>query len=160
MVVLISFMAGCSGEKQETPTPATPPSNQSGALLGSSGDDPERRDLTIYQVVVNHEEQYSIWPANRELPLGWNSIGFIGGKTACLQYIQDLWFDMRPTPLRPTVTTHIIKYQIIVNQKEPKLKCVIWDMAAEDGFPDGYSAEGYTGIDSDCITYIRNHNPK
>jgi MbtH protein len=35
----------------------------------------EKEDNTIYKVVVNHEEQYSIWPAEREIPLGWRDVG-------------------------------------------------------------------------------------
>ena len=57
-------------------------------------------DTTAYMVVVNHEEQYSIWPANRELPLGWQAEGFRGDKAACLAHIEDIWTDMRPRSLR------------------------------------------------------------
>jgi MbtH protein len=60
----------------------------------------EREDTTIYQVVVNHEEQYSIWPADRELPLGWQAAGKSGPKQECLAYIQEVWTDMRPLSLR------------------------------------------------------------
>ena len=54
----------------------------------------------IYRVVINHEEQYSIWPADRELPLGWEDAGFSGQKDACLAHIQEVWTDMRPLSLR------------------------------------------------------------
>ncbi|GAA4799918.1 MbtH family protein [Lysobacter hankyongensis] len=57
-------------------------------------------DTTIYAVVVNHEEQYSIWPAERELPLGWQAEGFRGDKAACLAHIEEIWTDMRPRSLR------------------------------------------------------------
>ena len=60
----------------------------------------EREDTTIYKVVVNHEEQYSIWPADREPPLGWKEVGQQGPKTECLAYIKDVWTDMRPLSLR------------------------------------------------------------
>ncbi len=60
----------------------------------------EQEDNTIYQVVVNHEEQYSIWPADRELPLGWNAAGKTGNKQECLDYIREVWTDMRPLSLR------------------------------------------------------------
>jgi len=53
-------------------------------------------DGTRYQVVMNHEEQYSLWPADRELPLGWQAAGFSGTKAACLGYIEEVWTDMRP----------------------------------------------------------------
>jgi len=60
----------------------------------------DREDTTIYQVVVNHEEQYSIWPADRELPLGWTAVGKQGPKAECLAYIEEVWTDMRPLSLR------------------------------------------------------------
>lgn len=57
-------------------------------------------DKTIYKAVVNHEEQYSIWPAHRELPLGWRDAGKTGTKAECLEYIGQVWTDMRPLSLR------------------------------------------------------------
>lgn len=57
-------------------------------------------DTTIYRVVVNHEEQYSIWPEDRDLPLGWNDAGKKGLKAECLAYIEEVWTDMRPLSLR------------------------------------------------------------
>lgn len=57
-------------------------------------------DDTRYKVVVNHEEQYSIWPENRENPLGWKNAGFSGVKPDCLRYIEEVWTDMRPLSLR------------------------------------------------------------
>ena len=56
--------------------------------------------LEQYKVVVNHEEQYSIWLANRDLPLGWNEAGKKGTKEECLAYIDKVWVDMRPLSLR------------------------------------------------------------
>jgi uncharacterized protein YbdZ (MbtH family) len=60
----------------------------------------EREDKTIYKVVVNHEEQYSIWPADRDSPLGWSEVGRSGSKDECLSYIKEVWTDMRPLSLR------------------------------------------------------------
>ena len=60
----------------------------------------EREDTTTYKVVVNHEEQYSIWPADRENALGWRDAGKIGQKQECLDYIKEVWTDMRPLSLR------------------------------------------------------------
>lgn len=57
-------------------------------------------DTTQYTVVVNHEEQYSIWPTERELPLGWRDVGKSGSKAECLNYIKEVWTDMRPLSLR------------------------------------------------------------
>ena len=54
----------------------------------------------IYTVVMNDEEQYSIWPADRDLPLGWHAVGKTGTKDECLAYIKEVWTDMRPKSLR------------------------------------------------------------
>jgi len=60
----------------------------------------EREDNTVYKVVMNHEEQYSIWPAERKNPLGWMDVGKVGSKAECLAYIKKVWTDMRPLSLR------------------------------------------------------------
>lgn len=57
-------------------------------------------DETIYTVVVNHEEQYSIWPRDKRLPLGWREVGVTGSKEVCLSHIKEVWTDMRPLSLR------------------------------------------------------------
>ncbi len=57
-------------------------------------------DKTIYKVVLNHEEQYSIWPADRENALGWRDEGKKGTKDECLSHIKEIWTDMRPLSLR------------------------------------------------------------
>ncbi len=57
-------------------------------------------DKTIYRVVVNHEEQYSIWPAWRDIPAGWRDAGKSGAKEECLAFVQEVWTDMRPLSLR------------------------------------------------------------
>jgi len=53
-----------------------------------------------YSVVVNQEEQYSIWPIERELPPGWEKEGFSGTREECLDHIEEVWTDMRPLSLR------------------------------------------------------------
>jgi MbtH protein len=60
----------------------------------------EQEDTNKYKVVVNHEEQYSIWPVDREMPLGWKAEGKEGSKQECLDYIEKVWTDMRPLSLR------------------------------------------------------------
>ena len=60
----------------------------------------EEDDKTIYEAVVNHEEQYSIWPADRELLFGWRLAGKKGTKKEVLDYIEEVWTDMRPLSLR------------------------------------------------------------
>jgi MbtH protein len=60
----------------------------------------EEDDHAIYAVVVNHEEQYSIWPDYKEIPNGWRAVGKTGLKPECLAYINEVWTDMRPLSLR------------------------------------------------------------
>jgi MbtH protein len=54
----------------------------------------------IYKAVVNHEEQYSIWPVGRVNPAGWRDAGREGPKSEVLAYIKEVWTDMRPLSLR------------------------------------------------------------
>jgi MbtH protein len=60
----------------------------------------EQEDNTIYKVVLNHEEQYSIWAVDMPNPLGWTDAGKSGKKAECLEYIKEVWTDMRPLSLR------------------------------------------------------------
>ncbi len=57
-------------------------------------------DTTTYRVVINAEEQYSIWPDFKEIPPGWRDAGKQGTKDECLAYIKEAWTDMRPLSLR------------------------------------------------------------
>jgi MbtH protein len=58
------------------------------------------RSQATYRVVSNSEEQYSVWPADRDLPVGWRDTGKIGTKDECLAYIQEVWTDKRPSSQR------------------------------------------------------------
>lgn len=58
------------------------------------------REDTVFNVVINHEEQYSIWPDYKEIPAGWRAVGKKGLKPECLEYIEQVWTDMRPLSLR------------------------------------------------------------
>ncbi|MDB5072250.1 MAG: MbtH family protein [Candidatus Eremiobacteraeota bacterium] len=57
-------------------------------------------DTATYAVVVNHEEQYSLQPVDREVPAGWRAVGKRGSKAECLDHIKTVWTDMRPLSLR------------------------------------------------------------
>ncbi|MET8282590.1 MbtH family NRPS accessory protein [Micromonospora sp. NPDC005174] len=57
-------------------------------------------DELSYSVVVNHEEQYSIWPAERPVPAGWRAEGTTGSREECLDHVERVWVDMRPASLR------------------------------------------------------------
>ncbi len=57
-------------------------------------------DTTLYKVIINHEGQYSIWPAVGQVPLGWTDVGKRGSKLECLAYVKEVWTDMTPLSLR------------------------------------------------------------
>lgn len=65
-----------------------------------SFNDSDKEDTRIYKVVMNHEEQYSIWLDYKEVPRGWKHVGKTGSKAECLAYIKEVWTDMRPLSLR------------------------------------------------------------
>jgi MbtH protein len=54
----------------------------------------------VYKAVINHEEQYSVWPADRANPEGWKDTGKKGTLSECTDYIRKVWTDMRPLSLR------------------------------------------------------------
>ena len=57
-------------------------------------------DDGMYQVLVNDEEQYSLWPADLEVPAGWRPDGTVGTKDECSAHVDEVWQDMRPRSLR------------------------------------------------------------
>lgn len=62
--------------------------------------DPEPVPQRRYRVVVNEEEQYSIWPAGRDLPGGWRAESFEGSEEDCITHIDQVWTDLRPRSIR------------------------------------------------------------
>lgn len=60
----------------------------------------ESEDTRTYIVVMNHEEQYSLWLADKNIPLGWTQVGKPGTKAECLSFVEEVWTDMRPLSLR------------------------------------------------------------
>ena len=67
---------------------------------------PGAQDSPPYAVVVNDEEQYSIWATGRDLPAGWRTDGFTGTEDECLAHIEETWTDMRPASLRRWMRDH------------------------------------------------------
>jgi MbtH protein len=63
-----------------------------------------------YRVVINDEEQYSIWFADRPVPDGWRETGFEGAKQDCLDHIEQVWTDMRPRSLRQALDDHALNH--------------------------------------------------
>jgi MbtH protein len=60
----------------------------------------EEEDTREYVVLVNCEEQYSLWLADLEIPKGWREVFARNNKKACLEYVKEVWTDMRPLSLR------------------------------------------------------------
>jgi uncharacterized protein YbdZ (MbtH family) len=99
--------------------------------------DPDKEDITIYKVVVNHEEQYSIWPEYKENPLGWNPVGKEGLKAECLAYIKEVWTDMRPLSLRKKMeemAKNPPPPPLPPNPNKPREKSLV-DKLCEEGHP-------------------------
>jgi MbtH protein len=69
----------------------------------------EFSDQMEYKVVINHEEQYSLWPAGRENPLGWKDAGRTGTKKACLTYIEEVWTDLRPLSVHSEMASELLR---------------------------------------------------
>ncbi|HEY0641223.1 MAG TPA: MbtH family protein [Pseudonocardiaceae bacterium] len=59
-----------------------------------------REETAVFKVVLNDEEQYSIWPADRDNPAGWHDEGTTGTREECLEHIERVWTDMRPRSVR------------------------------------------------------------
>ena len=73
---------------------------QGNSLCGDDMAWDDEEDTTVYNAVVNHEEQYSIWPVDRDIPLGWKAVGKSGQKPEVLAWIKEVWTDMRPLSLQ------------------------------------------------------------
>jgi len=64
---------------------------------------PEAPGSEAFTVVVNHEEQYAVWPADKQIPAKWSAAGMTGSKEECLAYVRRVWSDMRPLSVRNRV---------------------------------------------------------
>jgi len=60
----------------------------------------EREEELPYIVLVNDEDQYSLWPKEKSVPAGWRAVGFEGTEAECMEYVDGVWTDMRPLSLR------------------------------------------------------------
>lgn len=72
----------------------------------------------MYIVLINHEEQYSLWPSYKPVPLGWKKVGQEQTKEKCLAYIDEVWTDMRSLSLRKKMTKIAeikVKYNIYIS---------------------------------------------
>jgi MbtH protein len=61
---------------------------------------PDEDPFDEYTVVINVEEQYSVWPTEKDIPLGWKPVNQKGTKQDCLDYIEKVWKDILPASLK------------------------------------------------------------
>ena len=106
----------------------------------------EKENNTIYKVVVNHEEQYSIWPAHRENAPGWNSVGKKGMKEECLEYIKEVWTDMRPLSLRKQMEEAAQAEKESVPDEAPEAEADVRRITRTDDSRGANSPRGRTGF--------------
>ena len=107
-----------------------------------------------YQVVINHEEQYSIWPIDRDIPEGWNSTGETGTKEECHAYIEEVWIDMRPLSLRKKIQKERLNpgdagYKVVINHEE---QYAVW--LKDQDMTGKWRETGQTCSLKDCMAYI------
>ena len=108
-----------------------------------------KKDKTGYKVVINHEEQYSIWPANEVAPKGWKDTKIRGNQAKCRQYIEEVWTDMRPLSIRRMNLPDNSPYMVIINHEE---QYSIWP--EELALPRHWKAVGFKGDLAKCNKYI------
>jgi MbtH protein len=62
---------------------------------------------TTYRVLVNHEQQYSLWPTNLPIPAGWSDVCVNGSREQCVEYVERVWTDLRPLSLRQAMASEL-----------------------------------------------------
>lgn len=103
----------------------------------------------IYKVVINHEEQYSVWPANKTAPKGWQDTEVRGNQDRCQDYIAEVWTDMRPLSVRKMNLPDDTEYSVVVNHEE---QYSIWPQKL--ALPKGWKRSKVEGSLSSCRRHI------
>ena len=102
-----------------------------------------------YKVVINHEEQYSIWPQNEDLPKGWETTRIKGNLKKCQEYIEEVWTDMRPLSIRKLSLPGNTEYKVVINHE---VQYSIWP--SNKKVPKGWKATNFSGDLKSCKNYI------
>ena len=110
----------------------------------------EQQDQIIYNVVINHEEQYSVWLGNKKPPRGWKATGFRGDQAGCQKYIEEVWTDMRPLSIREMNLPEDTQYRVVINHEE---QYSIWPKKI--AVPEGWRATEFSGTLYPCVKYIK-----
>src|SRR5207244_826620 len=93
---VVKLLGVCSGDRVELEDISVHNQRSRGGMMNNNNND----ERTVYNVVVNAEDQYSIWPEHKTIPRGWSATGKRGTKAECLAQIKEVWIDMRPRSLR------------------------------------------------------------
>jgi MbtH protein len=111
-------------------------------------------DNTIYYVIVNEEDQYTYWPVDQALPLGWVKVDpFAGNKQMCTDYVDEIWNDFNPLHHKMVYT---LKCQVLHSAtKTPRY--IMWQPNVTSGFPPGYESTGFVGLAAECVSYVWQH---
>ena len=104
-----------------------------------------------YSVVINHEEQYSIWLKDQKIPNGWKATRVSGSFEKCQKYIDRVWTDMRPLSIRKKFPKDNIKYGVVF-EVETTLHAV-WPV--EKKLPPGWKATSYQGSFQKCNQHLK-----
>jgi len=103
-----------------------------------------------YKVVVNHEEQYSVWPIDKTTTKGWKDTKIRGTQIKCQAYIQEVWTDMRPLSIRNKKRYKTNKYQVVINHEE---QYSVWPQGR--ALPKKWKALKVKGTLEECTAYIK-----
>jgi len=103
-----------------------------------------------YKVVINHEEQYSIWPANMETTSGWKDTKVTGNQGRCRKYIEEVWTDMRPMSIKKMNLPEDAEYWVVINHEE---QYSIWPIEVE--LPENWRKTDFSGNLYPCVKYIK-----
>ncbi|NNF35087.1 MAG: MbtH family NRPS accessory protein [Saprospiraceae bacterium] len=103
-----------------------------------------------YKVVINHEEQYSIWPANKKNSKGWQETKILGTQAQCLDYIEEVWTDMRPLSIRNMDLPNDTEYNVVINHEE---QYSIWPV--KKALPKNLKPTKMNGTLNSCMKYIK-----
>jgi MbtH protein len=103
-----------------------------------------------YKVVINHEEQYSIWPIDKKASNGWKDTRMKGDLGKCQKYIEGVWTDMRPLSIRKMKLPDNTPYMVVVNHEE---QYSIWPV--DKTLPRRWKSAGFKGKLYPCVKYIK-----
>ena len=119
-----------------------------GFFVGSNSAIAQNRNE--YKVVINHEEQYSIWPANRKPQKGWEETKISGDQAKCQKYIEEVWTDMRPLSVQKMNLPEETEYFVVINHEE---QYAIWPKKLAT--PEKWTQTEFQGTLYPCVKYIK-----